>query len=415
MNVDDWRMNIRGVEDHEKVKKRPVKFNFDPSLPTAHSYLGNDLEEYSGRTIHDDESYVSLPLMPITNVVLIPGQTIPLQLIEPRAISMMRHVLQKDRTFGVVSFGRDLEHGVSSVGTTAEIYSVKEINEGGLESMKIKAMGRQRFKIMDITRQADGNMVGKVQILPDKDIVDPLHGARFNSYYQKRALSPVEESMNILNPKRRRNKLLEAHLTWWPPWVYQMYDPEYLMALIKEELRSWYEGSIKLNTIPQNPSDFSFWVASIIPIDDSQRLSLLKVNSSVQRMRCELDLLKKCTVLCCKGCGLQIANKNDVFCMSLDGPMAAYVNPGGYIHETLTLYRAQNLNLIGRPSTENSWFPGYAWTIIQCRHCSGHMGWKFKATKRKLRPEKFWGLTRSALMPSMSQEGGETTSWQPVL
>ena len=47
-----------------------------------------------------------------------------------------------------------------------------------------------------------------------------------------------------------------------------------------------------------------------------------------------------------------------VYSMSLDGPMANYVNPGGYVHETLTLYRAQNLNLIGRPSTENSWFPG---------------------------------------------------------
>ncbi|XP_071961670.1 protein cereblon-like [Antedon mediterranea] len=413
MNINDWRINIRGVEDHEKVKKRPAKFNFDPSLPTAHSYLGNDLEEYSGRTIHDDESYVTLPLMPLNNVVLIPGQTIPLQLLDPRKISMMRHVLQKDRTFGVVSVGQDFEQGVASVGTTAEIYSVKENDENGLENMKIKAMGRQRFKIMDISRQTDGNMVAKVQILPDKEILDPLHGARMNSYYKQRALLPHKQT--IFDSRRRKNKLFESQFTWWPPWVYQMYDSEYLMALIKEELRSWYEGSITFSTIPERPSDFSFWVASNIPINDSQRLLLLKVNSPIQRMRCELDLLKKCTLLCCKRCGHQIANKSDVFCMSLDGPMAAYVNPGGYIHETLTLYRAQNLNLIGRPSKENSWFPGYAWTIIQCRHCSSHMGWKFSATKRKLKPDKFWGLTRSALMPSMSKEGGETTSWQPIL
>lgn len=39
--------------------------------------------------------------------------------------------------------------------------------------------------------------------------------------------------------------------------------------------------------------------------------------------------------------------------------MAAYVNPHGYVHETLTVYKASNLNLIGRPSTEHSWFPGY--------------------------------------------------------
>lgn len=48
-----------------------------------------------------------------------------------------------------------------------------------------------------------------------------------------------------------------------------------------------------------------------------------------------------------------------VFSLSLYGPMAAYVNPHGYVHETLTVYKANNLNLIGRPSTLHSWFPGW--------------------------------------------------------
>ena len=38
--------------------------------------------------------------------------------------------------------------------------------------------------------------------------------------------------------------------------------------------------------------------------------------------------------------------------------MAAYVNPHGYVHETLTVCKASNLSLVGRPSTEHSWFPG---------------------------------------------------------
>ena len=44
--------------------------------------------------------------------------------------------------------------------------------------------------------------------------------------------------------------------------------------------------------------------------------------------------------------------------LSLYGPMAAYVNPHGYVHETLTVYNASNLNLVGWPSTMHSWFPG---------------------------------------------------------
>lgn len=38
--------------------------------------------------------------------------------------------------------------------------------------------------------------------------------------------------------------------------------------------------------------------------------------------------------------------------------MAAYVNPGGVVHETLTLYKAKSLTYVGRKSTEHSWFPG---------------------------------------------------------
>ena len=45
--------------------------------------------------------------------------------------------------------------------------------------------------------------------------------------------------------------------------------------------------------------------------------------------------------------------------MSVDGPLAAYVNPGGYVHDTLTLTKAVNLKKQGHPSTEHSWFPGW--------------------------------------------------------
>ena len=68
-----------------------------------------------------------------------------------------------------------------------------------------------------------------------------------------------------------------------------------------------------------------------------------------------LDL--QCAVLCCRECGLLIANKKDVFSMAVEGPMGAYVNPGGHVHEMLTVNKAQNVNLVGQPSTEHSWFP----------------------------------------------------------
>ena len=44
----------------------------------------------------------------------------------------------------------------SDVGTTAEIFSVKEEEEYGVLNLIMKAEGRQRFRVLDVKRQIDG-------------------------------------------------------------------------------------------------------------------------------------------------------------------------------------------------------------------------------------------------------------------
>ncbi|XP_038054196.1 protein cereblon-like isoform X2 [Patiria miniata] len=412
-------LRIRGRPDRDRVQKRPTQITYDPSLPTAHSYLGSDLEEYSGRTVLDEDSFISLPLLHLPGVILVPGQTLPLQLFNQRIISMMKHVIQNNRTFGMIHDSHDRgpgqEGSIAAIGgTTAEIFSSKEEDDDtGIETMRVKAMGRQRFQVMETRRQTDGILIGTVRIIAEPELPGALEGAQLSSQNRLRLmpslgqLSGLERDAAWLRQRRKRH-LSAARWTWLQPWVYEMYDAEVLMHHIKAELRSWFEDSVKFHTVPSKPSDFSFWVASNLPLNDTQRLKLLQINCPVQRLRLELDTLRKCTMLTCTDCGQDIAKKSDVFSMSLDGPMAAYVNPGGFVHDTLTLYRAHNMVLIGRPSQEHSWFPGYAWTILQCRRCTRHMGWKFTAAKRKLKPEMFWGLTRSAVQPGLKEASQET-------
>jgi len=52
------------------------------------------------------------------------------------------------------------EETVASVGTTAEVLAVKEDvdNLSGLAATRIKAIGRQRFKVLSITRQLGGSV-----------------------------------------------------------------------------------------------------------------------------------------------------------------------------------------------------------------------------------------------------------------
>jgi cereblon len=52
--------------------------------------------------------------------------------------------------------------------------------------------------------------------------------------------------------------------------------------------------------------------------------------------------------------------------MSNDGPLNAYVNPHGFVHEVITVYHANGLALMGLPVKEHSWFPGYCFNHLSC-------------------------------------------------
>ncbi|XP_043938000.1 protein cereblon isoform X1 [Protopterus annectens] len=404
--------NEMDTEDSDEAEK-PNEINFDCSLPTSHAYLGSDLEEFHGRTVHDEESCQVIPVLPHVAMMLIPGQTLPLQLFRPQEVSMVRNLIQKDRTFAILAYS-DLQDRDAQFGTTAEIVSYGEEEEAGIETVKLIAIGRQRFKVQELRTQADGIRVAKVQILSERVLPSTMAAVQLDSLNRhSMLLSSKPSKQHYLHmqqwwQKYQKRKFRCANMTCWPSWVYSLYDSEILMERVRRQLREWDEN-LRDESLPSDPIDFSYRVAACLPIDDALRLQLLKIGSAIQRLRCELDIMNKCTSLCCKQChSTEITTKNDIFSLSLSGPMAAYVNPHGYVHETLTVYKTSNLSLIGRSSTQHSWFPGYAWTIAQCRTCGGHMGWKFTASKKSMSPQKFWGLTRSALLPRIPESDDDS-------
>ncbi|CAH1784300.1 unnamed protein product, partial [Owenia fusiformis] len=433
-NPDASGDNKAKKEKKSKKKKKTKKrdMTFDRSLPVEHSYLGADMEDIRGRTVLDDDSYTSLPILCLPGVVLIPGQTVPLHIFQPATVSMINRVISQDKTFGMINvrYDQDFTAVLADVGTTAEIFSAKEETDelSGITTVRVKAMGRQRFKVKETRRQLDGILIAQVYILSEAEVCDPLGGAIPPSHRKfcssKTIIKPQDQvavdahgqyfQYSTKTKKPQINRFSSAHLTWWPPWVYKQFDVSGIMEKLKDELRSWNE-TIREENMPCDPTDFSFWVAGNAPLDDGMKLQLLTIDSTIQRLRCELSIMQRCTILCCKDCGRQITNKKEVFSMTLQGPMAAYVNPGGHVHETLTVYKAQNLSMVGGPSTEHSWFPGYAWTIVQCAHCHTHMGWKFTATKKKLKPDKFWGITRSALLPGLENDDTSDSPWVPLM
>jgi len=443
-------------DDDNEGEEEDTREAFDRELPGRHAYLGEGVE-VGGRLILDDGDLVTMPLLNQPGLKLVPGQLLPLHLFHPAVVSMIKTVIETSKTFGVVSLKADSGSWRGEVGTTAEIF---EYNDGEAEDvsnsprmvpmvgLKIKARGRQRFRLESTRRQVDGNLVGEVRMLVDRELEEPDTGARLRSWARLVTLDtggisdsspdtdtgassscfsflsmlrpPSVSSSSAVNtfkaPQRwRRRHNARQVLTPLPSWVWDLYSPSALVARVQEELSKLSSLSPNIASLPSDPTQLSWWATANLPFQDEVRSLLLSLNCPVQRLRVTLAFLtQQCRVLVCRNCGKQLGDQHHIFSMSKEGPQGAFVNPGGHVHETLTLYRAKNLRLVGRPSTEYSWFPGYAWTITECLGCWSHIGWKFTATQSKLRPQKFYGVSRRNVetkveVPDAQEDDEDTT------
>lgn len=107
--------------------------------------MGNNLEECRGRTLLDEGIHMNLPLL--RSIVLFPGQTLPMAVFGSHVVDMLAKCIQNNRTFGVVCLQEDK---LEPIGTTAEIYEY--LQGSPEEGFRIKAKGRQRFQILEITQ-----------------------------------------------------------------------------------------------------------------------------------------------------------------------------------------------------------------------------------------------------------------------
>ncbi|KAF3335059.1 Protein cereblon [Carex littledalei] len=136
-----------------------------------------------------------------------------------------------------------------------------------------------------------------------------------------------------------------APMSYWPRWVYDMYD-SYSLARRAADLWREIIGKPSLEELVRRPENLSFYVASKMPISETRRQELLEMNGISYRLRREIQLLRDFNHLRCRNCLTLIAKRSDMVTMSNDGPLNAYVNPHGYVHEVITVYHANGLALM---------------------------------------------------------------------
>ena len=187
-----------------------------------------------------------LPLFPLPDVVLFPQEVLPLHIFEPRYRMLLRTVMAEDRRFGIVRWDPQ-EQEMAKVGCCAEILHCQTQDD---DHSNIVTMGQQRFRVLDIVREAP---------------------------FRVAMVSWIEDE-----PASAHNEL------------------ETLAGEVSQALKDVVELTGKLvgkptslpSDLPDLPRELSFWIGSHLggPVADHQQ-ALLEITDTAERLRQEYQLL----------------------------------------------------------------------------------------------------------------------------
>lgn len=183
-----------------------------------------------------------LPLFPLPEVVLFPGQSLPLHIFEFRYRMMINSVLESDRTFGVVMWNPETNQP-SNIGCCAQILQYHRLPD---DRFKILTIGQQRFRVLEYTREKPFR-VGLVEWIEDE---------------------PTDESPFLLATEVR--ELLDD------------------VVRLSQKLT---EQEIELPQIPRSPIELSYWIASNFHGASMEQQALLETLNTTARLKREAEIL----------------------------------------------------------------------------------------------------------------------------
>ncbi|XP_060532661.1 protein cereblon isoform X2 [Cylas formicarius] len=331
---------------------------YDRDLPTSHGYLGT-LNPLSGYTIFEDGAVLHIIAI-YTSTLVFPGFTLPLVMSNHYENRVMQTFINENNKVFVLLCANSGYNGLFEFGITMEIFETSIKNN----VLHIKAKGRQRS---------------------EPPIVPPLSDTQLLTLKGRR-----QWKLNDFNDLKKIHKYRRYHLAQYPNpgWIYDHNEVSFFMNTLREGLKSYGD-----EYIPSDPEKFSYWFVQNYQLSVMERLRILELKTTLERLKLECIYLKLERKMCCNICESEITDPDKVFAMSKDGWVGNYVNPGGQVYETVTVLEARNFNLVGTASRNFSWFPGYSWTIMQCSSCNNHLGWKFGSNN--LTPREFYGLAKS--------------------
>jgi hypothetical protein len=104
--------------------------------------------------------------------------------------------------------------------------------------------------------------------------------------------------------------------------------------------------------------------------------------------------------LYCAKCGALMTRTR--WAADIGGFERVFINPAGRVFRIACFRESPGAADHGEATAQDTWFPGYAWTIQVCKGCGNHAGWRFEGDTE---PRVFFGLIKTAL--TMSPDGGQ--------
>ncbi|PWN99242.1 LON-domain-containing protein, partial [Tilletiopsis washingtonensis] len=228
----------------------------EPATPAGDRKAGVEQEER--------EASLSTPVFVCT--VGFPGMPTILHIFEPRYRLMIRRCVESGQPrFGMVLPSRDGSGGMSEYGTLLDIKSVQMLPDG--RSM-IETVGSKRFRLAE-SGGLDGYIVGRIETIDD---IGPEEEAALEKAAMERNKRRANASANPADDARAMVDICESFITelrsGTAPWLVT-------------RLNHTYGPMPPLNEV----SRLSFWMASVMPIDEHEKARLLPVRSPRIRLR----------------------------------------------------------------------------------------------------------------------------------
>ena len=356
--------------------------DFDRALSGAHAYLGElkDLAaEAEGPAGLAPGARVQLPLLAMGNAVL-PGMTFPLKTDAgsetERALSGALASPSPPLRRLVACFFRSPAYSVlGRFGCVAAIEAM-EVGPAGAAEAERGGFGSKGWLLRGLHRAEISNSLGR--------------GARaFRPHFARwtppgAAGSVVMVEVEVLGEPQLRVPAgaAKGHLHA-APFVWKLVDTGRVAQEVASAIRTTLPRQVQPpEALVKDPVALSYWVLSNVPSVSSRLiLEALAAPDVWARLRMCRAIVESLEFLCCTLCSSSIASLGDLVIMSEESASQQYVNAHGFTHDVVTVARSRNLKEMGIPETQHSWFPGYAWTICNCRLCGAHLGWHFTAAE----------------------------------